>query len=539
MKKLLPAYIMSFVFSFMFYIYEPITMYANNIDDFWFDLYTIIGSLFKMFSFLFIGLSLIFTAVYFVNKKFSKKLLVYDICLIVFFVGFICTYIQGNFLAGNLPALSGDPIKWSKYIKEDIISIVLWIIVIGITVFSCIKFKINNVIKYTSYISLAVLFMLGSSFLVSLNGNTLKDKVISVSSVQNYNVASTDKNFIILLLDAVDSVMFDDVMSNDDEFKDTFKDFTYYKDTMSTYPFTRDSLPFVLSGIWNENKTEFREYYDNALSNSPLLNRVAKEKYDSNLYDEDLLWEGEKSKSISNLSSMDNDINEISYFKHQTKYVLFKYLPYPLKKYLNIENLNFNESKSTNKIALFNWTDKDYYKHIKNEKIEKTDKKMFKYFHIEGGHVPFDLDRNVKSIKDGTYYQKLEGCLTIINAFLDRLKEYDVYDNSVIIVLSDHGYNFEYFDGRQNPILFIKGLNEHHDMIRSDKAISYTDLNSAYEDLLDGKESTELFEDIGSERERRYLWYIYTQEHHMVEYIQKGKAWDEDTMEKTGKEFNR
>ena len=32
--------VLSLVVSFMFFVFEPITMYANNIDDFWFDFYT-------------------------------------------------------------------------------------------------------------------------------------------------------------------------------------------------------------------------------------------------------------------------------------------------------------------------------------------------------------------------------------------------------------------------------------------------------------------------------------------------------------------
>ena len=93
--------------------------------------------------------------------------------------------------------------------------------------------------------------------------------------------------------------------------------------------------------------------------------------------------------------------------------------------------------------------------------------------------------------------------------------------------------------GRTNPILFIKGVDEHHAMLRSTKPISYTDLDSAYVDLLDGKKSYELFDGIEYPRERRVLWYKYTKENHMVEYMQTGKAWDKKTLKATGKEFNR
>ena len=61
--------------------------------------------------------------------------------------------------------------------------------------------------------------------------------------------------------------------------------------------------------------------------------------------------------------------------------------------------------------------------------------------------------------------------MTVTMAYLNKLREAGVYDNSVIIILSDHGYNIEgeavkvaqkneNETGRQHPILFVKGLNE-------------------------------------------------------------------------------
>ena len=106
--------------------------------------------------------------------------------------------------------------------------------------------------------------------------------------------------------------------------------------------------------------------------------------------------------------------------------------------------------------------------------------------------------------------------------------------------MADHGFVLgNELWGRQNPILFIKGINEHHDMITSDIPVSFTDLDSAYVDLLNDKKSTELFSDIDKDRERIFLLYSYGDENHMKEYKQTGKAWNEDTLKETGKEYNR
>ena len=46
MKKIGYPVLLTLVTLFMLFIYEPIIMYAGNIDDFWFDLYMILPSLF-------------------------------------------------------------------------------------------------------------------------------------------------------------------------------------------------------------------------------------------------------------------------------------------------------------------------------------------------------------------------------------------------------------------------------------------------------------------------------------------------------------
>ena len=120
--------------------------------------------------------------------------------------------------------------------------------------------------------------------------------------------------------------------------------------------------------------------------------------------------------------------------------------------------------------------------------------------------------------------------------FINRLKENNVYDNSVIIILADHGEGKDTL--RQNPILYIKGINEHHEMYISDIPVAYENLIDAYISLLENKNSTELFLNLDKNRPRRVLNNLYTREI-MIEWYQYGKAWDNDTFKASGREFRR
>ena len=539
MKKLLPSYILSIIICFTIFLYEPITMYANNINDFWFDFWIMLKPILVLFLGTTIIASVLYTLIYKINDKFIKKSNIYNIILVLSYVVFFASYIQGNFLVGNLPALDGTKIVWEGYRVDNIITLVIWLVIITIYIITIKKYKFEKVINTSKYISLAVLAMLSVSLITTIaTTDVFMKKTILVSTTENINTASSDKNFFIFLVDAVDSRMFDNIRK-ESEYKDTFNDFTYYPDTMSLYAFTRDSIPLILSGVWNDNKKNFIEYYDDAMNSSPLIDSLIEKKYDINIYDYELRWSTNKVKNVANVKNKSDKLEILRFAAHQLKYVGFKYLPYNLKKIAKIENLNFELCRKTRENEAFNWYNRTAYDIIKKSSININDKKIFKFIHLEGGHVPFNLDENLNEIEDGTYEQKLQATLKLINTYLNRLKEYGVYDNSVIMVMADHGYNFEDVNGRQNPILYIKGINEKHDMYESNKAISYLDLIDAYNALLDDKKSSELFGNISNERKRKYILYEYTKENHMVEYEQSGKAWETEKLTPTGIEYNR
>lgn len=542
MKKLIPAYVLSFVIAFMLYIVEPISMFVNNRNDFHFNLNNFIIPMLSVFFIMFIILSLIFTIIYFINKKFSDKLGFFNVIMIISYILFILLYIQGNFFTGNLPKLDGSVADWSQYGAENIITIVILLVLIIAYVICCIKFKFEKVINISKYISISICAMLFVGIIPSLlNGDLYSNRRVSFVANKNINSISKNKNFLIFLVDAADSTVFEKEIENS-KYKDILNDFTYYPDTLSMYLFTRDSIPQILSGKTNHNETKFSDYYNNAMDESPLIDRLLSENYNINLYETEIKWNSEKSKVIQNVHEFDKSFSSECYMRNETKYILFKYLPFFLKQYSKIDYFNLNSCKTDYIPGAYASDNMKVYNTIKDNSLELIDDNYFSFIHIDGAHVPFNLDGELNSLKndEGTYIKQVDASITIVNAYIERLKENNSYDNSVIIVMADHGYKDEEGNGsRTNPILYIKGFDEHHNKIVSDKAISYADLMEAYNDLLDGKKSTELFKKIGNSRERTYLWYNYLEENHMVEMISYGKAWDLNSMKATGKEYNR
>ena len=322
--------------------------------------------------------------------------------------------------------------------------------------------------------------------------------------------------------------------------ENVFEDFTYFPDTLSTYGFTRDSIPYIFSGIWYEAQTSYSQHYSNAFDNSKLFHMLQDRQYDINIYDDELFISNNDTYNVKNVEEISPKANFMSFAKQEAKYILFKYLPFQLKKYSRIETLDYAKCKiiqnKDDKNEIYTWLNLNNYELLDDIKVQ--DNNYFQFVHIEGGHLPYDLNENLEKIENGTYDDKLKATITIINKYLTRIRESGQYDNSAIIILSDHGYNGYEYVGRQNPVLYIKGFNERHSLETSQKKVSFTDLNdSIYLDLLNGKQTNELLMDIREDRIRRYLY--YKEYDKMEEQTLDGHAWETEKLIPTGVKYER
>ena len=264
------------------------------------------------------------------------------------------------------------------------------------------------------------------------------------------------------------------------------------------------------------------------------------------MYSPLILWHGYRNFNIENSRSIrDIKVNFSDFKKQVWRYVRFKYLPYGYKQYARIEAMDFDSCRmDVGSVKNYHWSNRQAYDRIKqNPTLTKRDGNFFSFIHVEGSHIPFDMDKNLNRIQNGRYEQKVATSLTLVKAYLQRLKANNAYDNSVIIIMADHGYrigagmDYKMRNTRANPVLFIKGFKEKHEMKISDIPVSYYDLQQAFADLLEDKKSADLFAGIGHGRTRTFLSYKWdgsALRNEIVEFTTTGKAWEIDKFTPTG-----
>ena len=535
-----PACVLSVAICFMFFVYAPVETYLTNKGEFWYDLWVLLPIMACVFA----VFTVICVAGFYLLYRCSMK--VYQASVLFLFVVFVCSYIQGNYLIKYLPVLDGNMIDWSLYTEGRIQSIILWIVV-GLIVWGGSKFlplkRIYSLIQVISICMVLMFCVTLTTLCVTNNGLENKENICVTTDYEL--TMSSDQNFIILLIDTLDGGAFSDIVVGNDEMESIFEDFTYYDNTVGAYPCTKYNIPYLLSGIWYQNQMTNDAYFEQVLTESSFFDELEQRGYKIDLYAPDFDGINDRTRQrFENIGMYTKRPSSyMAFARWQILLVGMKYAPYDLKRFSWVDPGAFERLKTVEGDSEAFHTDNnmDFYHMVTEQPIEYREDKNFKFIHLWGAHSPYIYDKDMNYIPEGgTFTQCMESCVTLADSYLEKLRESGTYDNSVIIILGDHGrgeYHEEY-DFNQHPALLIKGIGEKHEFQVNSKPVSFADMQDAYINLLDGSKGSAVFDQISDVRNRKFVWYDIKDSSHMVEYEQTGWAGDMDTMVLTGQEFN-
>lgn len=256
---------------------------------------------------------------------------------------------------------------------------------------------------------------------------------------------------------------------------DGLLDFTYYNNadcnSYSTYP----SLVRLVTGhelnptvsvddyiteCWENEKTD--DYYD-------LLHEHG---YKVNVYTPELpIICGSKTLSLAT-GKLDNvvqegdtiQVNHKLLYKTLIKMSAYRYAPKCLKSRFNVGMNEYSEivSYPDNVIATSN---PNFYNALVENGLEVDDSSnYYQFIHLNGTHE-FINDENCQYADGASRTQTIQGIFLMLNEYLKQLKEANAYDNSTIIITTDHGVA-----RNMQPIFFIKEKGQKHDSMQESNA---------------------------------------------------------------------
>ncbi len=434
---------------FMFIFFGPLELIAFSGDSFIYSYKDVLWVLLCGFLIFWIGGTLLISLL-------RGKIFNYVVCSIFSFA--VCGYIQGNFMNGSLGTLTGDAIAWDSLGTELTVGVLVWAGVLLLFYFAMYlhrKFWTNTVI----YVSV-LLFVMQLVPLIAIfcgaydtSGSGLGESRLTTEGMYEY---SENGNVFVFVLDRMDFDYVESVLEEDGEFFDKLDGFTAYDNAISAFARTKPALNQLLTG---SEETAYKVPTDDFYRDSwfedgkNILGDIDAQGYSMEFYTDagSLFSDADfMEKYVSNASSGYGDVNAMTAFGKLMRLSAFRYAPIFAKPFV-WQDTNYYNQDVLKPDATTTYTFDDFA-NTRGFNSASADRggKSFKFYHLNGPHAPYTIDKNGNLCSSGSSAaHQLMGCMTYLYEAFDRMKELGIYEDATIIITADHGAH----QGDTNPVL--------------------------------------------------------------------------------------
>lgn len=444
-STLVESILVSIILPFIIFISIPLEIYKNNMYEFNFAL-----SDFYPLCLLFgvLAMLTIFVVINLIPGK-ARKIIIY----IIFSVE-VLFFVQGTYLNGGLNSLKGDNIAGNKLsILSSVINLVVWLLIIAcFVVLACLKDK-KGLIRTISLILMVVVL---STQVVSTLINVISDKDIYLSRQEkekstgltpkdltnkNLTEISNSNNILYFIVDRFDERFARVTYENNNALFDNLDGFTWFQDYIALYANTYPAIASMLTlnelGIGDRRENYLTTAYD---GNTPL--KVLNDNgYKINLFTQNYhaYYSGNHlPEYVANLEEGEYDISKIGVTGSMLAMSLYRVFPFFVKQFMGMlssDTINKKiDFRSTSEYAKYDSENDEVKKYIESTVFTKTDEKVFSFVHINGCHEIYSTN-DISGIKEA-----VSSSFSIINKWIQALKDNGLYDSSTIIITGDHGF---------------------------------------------------------------------------------------------------
>ena len=363
--------------------------------------------------------------------------------------GGLAAWIQVLFLNGNMSVLTGDETAVPGTVK--IMNAAIWLAVIAVVVLAVLRLsgkkpKAAHIILRAAAGALTamqavalVTLALSTDFSAHQEGYHL-----SGEGLFDYGKGT---NVIYLILDTADGEYAEQMFSEYPELQESLSGWVYYPNAVSTYSRTFPAIPYMLSGekCWFDKKSS--DYINDAFRNSSFLRTLSERGMDIRLFStEPHLLGKEGLKYIANAVFTEDERKHLDYpqlEKNLIKIALYKVMPYAAKNLFRYELGLVNLSSFTYRPFRQHLDPMIYDALIGNGGVTVSADKQdtFRLIHLFSVHpsAQWEWDSELNRAENPSKHETLRGSFKFVEELNKDMKEAGIYEDSLIIVVADHG----------------------------------------------------------------------------------------------------
>ena len=398
-----------------------------------------------------------FLALIFIIPVFRGRL--YEVLISAGLSILLAGYIQGNFLNTGLGQLTGDAVVWSNLIPQIALSLICWIACFVI-IFLLLRRARKAWRTGLILVPLLLILIQSVSFVSIINGSIEESRAADgplwvgagefwkaaneTLTIEGINDVSDNKNAVIIVLDRLDQEFIEEIKAEDPAFFEPLDGFTEFDDFVNWYGSTFPSVVGLLTGFRYVYDMPRNDFFTYAWANAEFMQALQENGIDIRLY----MDRGFSFNYISQLGGIASntfegelDINKRIALIKLLKLSGYRYAPMPLKEIFWFAPTEFIDSlELTDQTHPYITDDFRYYDSLVTDRLRLVeDDGAFKYIHLLGPHPPFNMDENVHYVDESDFLSQTKGSFRIVYEYIDQLKALGKYEDTVIIVMGDHG----------------------------------------------------------------------------------------------------
>lgn len=489
----------SFILGLIFF-WNPLLIYSSSPETFDFPAINILHKNFTIFIILFLALIITYL---FLPKKIKKIWLIFFVVIAT--VSFIYTTI--------LPIKLGS-LQVTRFTEQDNLAAPLYFYFLEFLLLILVFKGVVYIFRKKLFIHATVLLLFLNVF---LSGQSIYNCVSTgffFKTGEEFNQKSDNKlitgeiafskdskNIVYFLIDGFQGWFIKQIMKDNSELQDIYSGFIWYPNTISESNYTHSSLPVIYGGYdYNVNKMNADSLHTikekNSFTSELFINKVHSKGYtytgshmaysniDKNNYDCYIPKWHKQWKKLSNKIDL-GVYNEI-WYKRLYENAIFYSVPLFIKPkvYNNTQWLSYFRDSTKNKSDKISFKEYNRVRLLPHISTTNTNKPNFIYIHSHFSHNPWNIiSKNGIIINDVSPYQNNQWFIEQFAEWIKWMKKQGVYDNTRIILFSDHGADWYSYEGetisesplkktpsnlkkireksfwRLNPLLMVKDFN--------------------------------------------------------------------------------
>lgn len=479
-------------------IFGPIELYFTNSGEFWFSFSDMLKA---------IAIIAGITLAALLILGFLLRGRGRDLYAALLFSVTVALYIQGNFANINYGVLDGKTVDWGAHPAYALLDTLGWIVLLAGAVLLWVKKRelFHKIQKYMILFILAIQ-VLTLGYLAITTDVVAEEKSSHYLSTDGIYEVSSQDNVIVFVLDAFDESYLNEIFSAEPEKYETiFKDFTYFDNASAGGARTKLGLPIIVTGQAYPGDITYPEYIAEAFNADGLYTSLKDKNYRVGIYTYNTFVPGNADKYVDNLT--DNGYEVSSYSGLASKYLsltLYKYVPHVLKQFFWLYSGEFDQFKEGSSAVSYVQNDVNFYNNLVGDKLSLDDtENALKIIHLNGPHPPYTMDASAHPVdeSESSAIEQGKGALYIVEEYARQMKELGIYDNSMIVIMADHGD----VNDPAHGILLVKDRGISEEFQRTSAPVSYFDLhNTIFSYLGENKGSTFFTVDPHAQRTRYF-----------------------------------